>query len=314
MVAGASKAEAVRSTGGGVLPAGALRTPDARVNAAVADYPPSPTAAIPSPTSAHADPSHAATTAVGAEAPAPPGCPSLGLFVSSEEQSALDALASDLRVSPKIMTVYASDNYTVFTPPATSLQLLLGVGEVTPAEATKIGTTLVATGHANTMIRIMWEMNGNWFPWGVQSLSAAQYISIYQAAERAFAAVPGNQFQYVWNVNAGTAESGRTEFDTYPGSAYVSNVGFDYYDYGATSESWIPPILAFAASQGKTVSIDEWGLNGQNDPAYIDYIASVVNNPANHVTAQAYFDDGNSTITEFPAAEAEYTRDFANSC
>ena len=68
MVAGASKAEAVRSTGGGVLPAGALRTPDARVNAAVAHYPPSPTAAIPSPTSAHADPSHAATTAVGAEA------------------------------------------------------------------------------------------------------------------------------------------------------------------------------------------------------------------------------------------------------
>ena len=110
------------------------------------------------------------------------------------------------------------------------------------------------------MIRIMWEMNGNWFPWGVQSLSAAQYISIYQAAERAFAAVPGNQFQYVWNVNAGTAESGRTEFDTYPGSAYVSNVGFDYYDYGGTSESWIPrswPSPLFRAKLSRLTSVGD---------------------------------------------------------
>jgi hypothetical protein len=213
-----------------------------------------------------------------------------------------------------MMTVYAGNNYTQFTPPSTSMQLLLGVGEVTPAEATTIGTTLVAKGHADTMIRIMWEMNGNWFPWGVQSLPAAQYIAIYQAAEQAFAAVPGNHFQYVWNVNAGTAEPGRTEFDTYPGDAYVSNIGIDYYDYGTSSESWIPPVVAFAATQGKPVSFDEWGLNGQDDPGYIDYVASVVHNPGDDVSAEAYFSDGNNTITQFPQAEAEYRKDFAGSC
>ncbi len=242
-------------------------------------------------------------------------CPGLGLFVAGESPAAITALAAELGVSAGMMTVYANQpSYTTFTPPDTNMRLLLGVGEVTPAEATTIGDTLVATGHANTMIRIMWEMNGNWFPWGTQSLSAAQYISIYQAAEQAFAAVPGNEFQYVWNVNAGTAEPGRTEFDTYPGSAYVTNIGIDYYDYGVSSESWIPPVLAFAATQGKPISFDEWGVNGANDPAYIDYISNIVHNPADDVTAEAYFNSGNSTLTDYPQAEAAYTADFGGTC
>ncbi len=244
--------------------------------------------------------------------PAGDSCPELGLFVNGQSPAGVTSLASQLGVSANVMTVYAWDNYTVFTPPTTSMRLLLAVGEVTPAEATTIGESLVASGHANTMIRIMWEMNGNWMQWGTQSLSAAQYISIYQAAEQAFAAVPGNQFQYIWNINAGTAEPGRTEFDTYPGDAYVSQVGIDFYDYN--DDDTIPPILAFAAAHGKPVSFDEWGLNGTDNPGFIDYVASVVNNPANHVVLQAYFSfDGNinSLISDFPAAEAEYRKDFA---
>jgi hypothetical protein len=308
-VGGTSQAVAIRTTGDGVsLPTDVLRSAYDRANLAISEP------STPTPTPTPIPSTSGRTMPASTEAPVPAHCPALGLFVSSETQGAIDSLASQLRVTPTIMTVYASDNYTVFTPPSTTLQLLLGVGEVTSAEATTIGNTLVSTGHANTMIRIMWEMNGDWFPWGVQSLSAAQYITIYQAAEKAFAAVPGNHFQYIWNVNAGTAEGGRTEFDTYPGSAYVSNVGIDYYDYGPSSESWIPPVLAFAASQGKPVSFDEWGLNGQDDPAYIDYVASVVHTPADYVTAEAYFSDGNSTITEFPLAEAEYSKDFAASC
>ncbi len=245
----------------------------------------------------------------------PASCPGLGLFVAGENPASITTLASQLGVTAGIMTVYADQpTYTQFTPPNTAMRLLLGVGEVTPAEATTIGNTLVATGHANTMIRIMWEMNGNWFPWGTQSLSAAQYISIYQGAEQAFAAVPGNDFQYVWNVNAGTAEPGRTEFDTYPGSAYVSNIGIDYYDYGTSSESWVPPVIAFAAAEGKALSFDEWGVNGANDPAYIDYISSIVHDSADDMTVEAYFSAGNSTLTDYPAAETEYTKDFAGSC
>ena len=99
----------------------------------------------------------------------------------------------------------------------------------------------------------------------------------------------------------------------YPGSAYVTNIGIDYYDYGVSSESWIPPVLAFAATQGKPISFDEWGVNGANDPAYIDYISNIVHNPADDVTAR-YFNSGNSTLTDYPQAEAAYTADFGGTC
>jgi hypothetical protein len=263
-----------------------------------------------------------ATTTMSATAPPPvvtppthSYCPALGLFVPGQSPAAAASLAAQLGVTAGMLTVYAYNNYTQFSPPSTSMRLLLGVGEVTPAEATTIGDTLVATGHANTIIRIMWEMNGNWMQWGTQSLSAAQYIAIYQAAEQAFAAVPGNDFQYSWNVNAGTTEPGRTEFDTYPGDAYVSSIGIDFYDFH--DDGAVSPVVAFAAAHGKPVSFDEWGLNGSDDPGFIDYVASVIHNPADDVTFEAYFSfDGtiNSDITQFPLSEAEYRKDFAGSC
>jgi beta-mannanase len=242
----------------------------------------------------------------------------VGFFVGGESPSATTSLGSALGVEAKVLTVYAynagAGPYTAFTvAPGAGYQLLLGVGAVSPAQATSIGDNLVAEGYSNTIIRIMWEMNGNWEPWGTQALSATQYMSIYRAAEQAFAAVPGNHFTYIWNVSAGTVEPGRTEFDTYPGNAYVSNVGIDLYNEWSQYKN-VSAIIAFARSQDKPVSFDEWGLSGSDNPAFIDYVSGVVHNPANDVTLQAYFSYGSSDISQFPAAEAEYTKDFSGSC
>jgi beta-mannanase len=224
-------------------------------------------------------------------------------------------LASALGVRAQVLTVYAYNagggTATTFTfGPGSGFQLLLGVGAVTPAQATAIGDNLVAEGYSNTIIRIMWEMNGNWEPWGTQALTAAEYISIYQAAEQAFAAVPGNHFTYAWNVSAGTVEPGRAEFDTYPGNAYVSAVGIDVYNEWGQDNN-LAAIISFAQIHGKPVSLDEWGLDGVDDPGFIDTVAGVVRNPANDVTLQAYFSYGTNDITQFPASEAEYKRDFS---
>lgn len=247
----------------------------------------------------------------------------IGFFVNSPNTAAVTAVASKLGVKASVVTWYAypdaaGNKWRTLSkmPPYAGLQLLLGVGAVTPAQATALGTYLVSAGYSDSILRIMWEMNGNWQPWGTQALSAAQYIAIYRAAEKAFAAVPGNHFHYVWDVNAGTVEPGRTEFDTYPGNAYVSSIGVDYYCYNPSThdgapESALPPILAFAAAHGKTVQIDEWGLNGVDDPACIDFLFSVVHNPANHVTLQSYFSWGTNDITRFPRSEAEYRMDFS---
>jgi hypothetical protein len=260
----------------------------------------------------------AATTPMSATGLPPAACPSLGFFVGGESPSATTSLGSALGVEAKVLTVYAynagAGPYTAFTvAPGAGYQLLLGVGAVSPAQATSIGDNLVAEGYSNTIIRIMWEMNGNWEPWGTQALSATQYMSIYRAAEQAFAAVPGNHFTYIWNVSAGTVEPGRTEFDTYPGNAYVSNVGIDLYNEWSQYKN-VSAIIAFARSQDKPVSFDEWGLSGSDNPAFIDYVSGVVHNPANDVTLQAYFSYGSSDISQFPAAEAEYTKDFSGSC
>ncbi len=252
--------------------------------------------------------------------PQPSGCPGLGLFVSDEQPGQVTSLASQLGVAANIMTVYANQpDYTSVTwVPDTNLRLLLGVGAVSPAQAAAIGEFLVASGHANTIIRIMWEMNGNWFPWGTQNFSAAQYISTFRAAVTAFEAVPGNQFQYVWNLNAGSVEPGRTEFDTYPGNAYVSDIGIDWYDQNGqlgAPASTIPPILQFAASVGKSISFDEWGVNGVADAAsYIDYVASIVHDAGDRVEFQAYFSAGTSDILRYPSDVAEYRKDFGGSC
>lgn len=249
----------------------------------------------------------------------PAAKPEVGLFVGGESVSGIGALGAELGVQPQIMTVYAfGPSYTKFTGPTdTPLRLLLGVGAVTPAQATAIGDTLVATGHANTILRIMWEMNGDWFPWGTKSMSASRYISVFRAAERAFAAVPGNHFEYVWNVNVGTIEPGRTEFDTYPGNAYVSNVGMDFYDYNGAigagaQDSAVAPVLAFAARHHRPTSIDEWGVDGKDDAAYIDFVSQLVHSSQNHVQFQAYFSYGRSSIAKYPAARAEYAKDFAS--
>ena len=245
-------------------------------------------------------------------------CPAIGFFVRGESPSGATTLASSLNVHAQVLTVYAYNAgggpYTAFTfEPGTGFQLLLGVGALTPSQATTIGDNLMSEGYSNAMIRIMWEMNGDWESWGTQALSAAQYIATYQSVEQAFAAVPGNRFTYVWNLSAGTVEPGRTEFDTYPGDAYVSNVGIDVYDmYG--DDGNVPAIVSFAHSHGKPISIDEWGLSTSDDPAFIDTISAVVHNPAADVILHDYFSYGSATITNWPQSEAEYEKDFGGPC
>jgi beta-mannanase len=146
-------------------------------------------------------------------------------------------------------------------------------------------------------------------------LTAAQYIKSYREAQQAFVAVPGNDFEYVWDLSAGFAMHGRTEFDTYPGNAYVTDIGFDWYDYNPATKtgvtpSVVPPILTFAANHDKPVSIDEWAMNGVDDPAFVNYVASVVQSPYDRVSLQVYFDSGPSTLSSLPKAERAYVKDF----
>lgn len=253
-------------------------------------------------------------------APSPTNCARTGFFVSSDSPSSISSVASDLGVRSQMMSIYAGPpNWTQFDAlyiPRTRMQLVLAVGRISRKSAYEIGRELVAAGHAKTVIRIMWEMNGDWFPWGVQAMSAGQYIAAYRSIVAGFRSVPRGRFSYVWNLNAGNG--GTQEFATYPGSAYVSNVGIDWYAQngsGGSPASAVAPILAFARSHHKPISIDEWGVDGvSNASSYLREIGAVLHDPANHVAFQIYFDYGRSRITNYPADEAAYRSDVAGVC
>ena len=243
------------------------------------------------------------------------GTAAIGLFTSSQTPSNVLALGSQLGVKPTVITAYAggTDSTTFPSWAVGSLRMSIAVGNLTTAQATTIGGDLVANGQADADIRIMWEQNGNWFPWGTQALTSAEFISDWDSIVAAFRAVPGNDFSYTWDINAG----GSNEFATWPGASEVTNVGFDHYDTNggvSADASIVNPILAFAKAQGKPVEIDEWGLNGKDDPAFINYMASVINNPANDVVMQSYFNDfgpnGDDQLQDFPSSKAAYTADF----
>jgi hypothetical protein len=249
--------------------------------------------------------------------------PALGLFVGSQAPSDVLALGKQLEVNPTIDTVYAGgSDYNSYSPPAgipSGMTLMLGVGALTPSQATSIGDNLVAGGQSHAIIRVMWEQNQDlegWFQgWNQLTFpTAASYIAEFQSVVTTMRAVPGQAFSFMWNPNGGTGSeaSGRTWQDTWPGKSYVDLVGVDQYDYSGYAAN-IQAVVSFAQSQGLPAAIPEWGLNGSDDPSYINGVASIVNNPANDVVLQAYFSypgSIDSDITQFPQSEAAFEADF----
>jgi len=241
-----------------------------------------------------------------------------GLFVNSQSVSDVQSLASQLGVPVNTITVYADGSaYNSYSPSSGPLTLLLGVGALTPSQATSIGQSLVATGHADTIWRIMWEMNQNvsgWFdPWNQNAMSASSYIATFQAIVNAARAVPGENFKFMWNPNGGTGNenAGRTWNDTYPGDAYVDMVGIDQYDYSGYQANFTQ-VESFAQQHGKAFAIPEWGLDGSDDPAYINYVSSLCH--SGNVALEAYFEYQGSMDTwlgDFPNSEAAFSADFA---
>jgi hypothetical protein len=148
-------------------------------------------------------------------------------------------------------------------------------------------------------------------------------------------AVPGQQFSFDWAPTQSTG--GLDPAQSYPGDAYVTDVGLDVYDWNPTSnatatERWNALVnsgfglawqASFAASHGKPIAFPEWGLvynssnppaGGGDDPAFIQ---NMYNWFASHNTSfedYSNIDDPNSGIDwglttgngRFPQAAALY--------
>ncbi len=82
-------------------------------------------------------------------------------------------------------------------------------------------------------LRFAWEMNGNWFPWGVlaEHNSPASYVAMWRHVHDIFTSVGATNVTWVWcpNINAPGVTYSRLA-DLYPGDKYVDWTCLDGYN------------------------------------------------------------------------------------
>jgi Glycosyl hydrolase family 26 len=200
-----------------------------------------------------------------------------------------------------------------------------------------LAQNLVAEGQGNAILRLGWEFNGDWYPWSVaNNTDAANFAAFWIQIVNTMRAVPGAQFQFLWNPNLGGTTSWSLTA-AYPGNAYVDYIGSDVYDeYWGTpqtpqnswsnilTQSWgLNWLVSFAASEGKPIAIPEWSVcirsDGHglgDDPYFINQFANWV--ATNNVAFTNIFSfndtaggqDNDITDGNFPNALAAFKTDF----
>jgi hypothetical protein len=85
------------------------------------------------------------------------------------------------------------------------------------------------------LVRLMHEMNGNWYPWGaVAGNTPAEYVAAFQHVVTLFQQAGATNVQFVWCVATSAASAVGTTTNNpisayFPGDAYVSWVAMDGY-------------------------------------------------------------------------------------
>jgi len=261
----------------------------------------------------------------------------LGFFVPSQSPASVAALADQLGVEVEGTSGYTDGTSWAsigdYEPPSTQLRLYLGLSmspdDSSPAQTPdhlgvfeQVAQNLVADGQEYAIIRVGWEWSTDFYSWGVQNTSPAQYVTAFDDIVTAMRSVPGEHFLFDWCAAAGAAPTNGSYAASYPGDQYVDYVGTDVYDGSDTTWSndlnsvgGLAYTVDFAQAHGKLVSIPEWGLNGSDDPTFINLVYGFIADPANHVAYSSYFSDDiavDSDLTQFPQSEAAFTADFGD--
>jgi hypothetical protein len=158
--------------------------------------------------------------------------------------------------------------------------------------ATELGSSLVAAGLQNSVLRLGAEANGTWEADFIGTTTQEQrlWATCFANEVTGLRQATGENFLIDWNPNACTEQVPYANY--YPGNAYVDIVGLDLYDVGCetprtpltfaqlSKEPYgLSSFEAFAKAHGKPMSFPEWGLASSpsgDDPKYIDGIAATV--------------------------------------
>ncbi|WP_217631238.1 glycosyl hydrolase [Modestobacter sp. DSM 44400] len=85
-------------------------------------------------------------------------------------------------------------------------------------------------------IRLMHEMNGNWYPWGsgANGNQPGEFVLAWRHVHDRFTALGVTNVAWTWAPNA-VYTGGAPLAPLYPGDAYVDAVGLSNYNWGERS-------------------------------------------------------------------------------
>jgi beta-mannanase len=91
------------------------------------------------------------------------------------------------------------------------------------------------------LLRFMHEMNGNWYPWSIDTNgnSAKTFVAAWRHVHDLFTKAGATNVSWVWTINtfAGLGTEARDIQAFYPGDAYVDWVSMTGFNWG-TSNTW----------------------------------------------------------------------------
>lgn len=140
---------------------------------------------------------------------------------------------------------------------------------------------LANQGRGNSVIRVAWEWNGDWYTWRAGLAGVNNFKNGFRRIVQRFRA-KSNAFKFVFEINHMTplyGSSGNTALTlAYPGDDVVDIVGVDCYQFAGegapdgafhrylrTRGSYGPgldDVADFARSRGKGLGVFEWGIHG----------------------------------------------------
>jgi hypothetical protein len=116
------------------------------------------------------------------------------------------------------------------------------------------------------IVRFAWEMNGRWFPWGMDrpGNTPRTFKQAWRHVVTLFRQVGATNARFLWSPNSASCRCPSYE-SLYPGDRYVSYVGFTAFNWGypgpwkSMLKAFTPSMDALAALTGKPVIVAETG-------------------------------------------------------
>jgi hypothetical protein len=186
-----------------------------------------------------------------------------------------------------------------------------------------LANNLVANGLGDSILRLGWEFDGDWFAWSARG-KETQYAGCFKRAVSAMrSAQPTAGLKFDWNPTEDIGSWSSAQIDAaYPGDAYVDFIGVDAYDTSWAANSYPYPATCdaacrtlhqtngwnemshglyvmrdYAVAHNKQLSIPEWGVwtrpdghGGGDNPLYVQKMHDFMTDPQNRVGYQIYFD------------------------